>query len=158
MEICADPEIARWTNVPSPYTLEDARAWIALAAVERRRGTALHLLATRADDVVGSAALRLHGGGEPYGDAGYYVAPEARGQGNARRALALVTALGIEFHSLPYIEVAVAPANEASMRVPRAAGYTEDRRELREFKSRLMEFTIWRHPSALAKWQRSSPS
>ena len=28
---CSDPEVARWTKVPSPYTLEDARAWIAAA-------------------------------------------------------------------------------------------------------------------------------
>ena len=26
--ICQDPEIPRWTNVPSPYSEEDARAFI----------------------------------------------------------------------------------------------------------------------------------
>jgi RimJ/RimL family protein N-acetyltransferase len=27
-EICQDPEISRWTRVPSPYSEEHARAWI----------------------------------------------------------------------------------------------------------------------------------
>src|SRR5688500_1776718 len=35
---CNDPDVARWTKIPSPYTLEDARAWIALSALERERG------------------------------------------------------------------------------------------------------------------------
>jgi RimJ/RimL family protein N-acetyltransferase len=25
---CQDPEIPRWTHVPSPYTAEHARAWV----------------------------------------------------------------------------------------------------------------------------------
>lgn len=30
-EACQDPEIARWTQVPSPYTEEDAREFIRIA-------------------------------------------------------------------------------------------------------------------------------
>ena len=26
---CNDPEIVRWTTVPTPYSAEDARAWLA---------------------------------------------------------------------------------------------------------------------------------
>ena len=145
-QICADPEIARWTNVPSPYTLEDARGWIALAAVERERGTGLHLVAVRtADDrVVGAAALRLHERPEPHGEAGYWVAADARRAGIGTRALELVSGLAFDAMALPYVEVVIAPDNAPSLAVARRAGFTEQRRELREFKGELTEFTIWR--------------
>ena len=32
---CRDPEIPRWTRVPSPYTREDAERFLAVAAAER---------------------------------------------------------------------------------------------------------------------------
>jgi RimJ/RimL family protein N-acetyltransferase len=144
-QICADPEIARWTNVPSPYTLEDAHGWIALAAIEREHGTGLHLVAVRsADDrVVGAASLRLHDGPEPFGDAGYWVAADARRSGIARRSVELVTAHAFDGLSLRRVEIVIAPGNEASLAVARRCGYREDRRELREFKGALMEFAVF---------------
>ncbi len=149
--ICADPEIARWTNVPAPYTLEDARAWMALAAVERERGTALHLVAVRtADDrVVGAAALRLHELPEPHADAGYWVAADARRTGIAARAVDLVSGLAFGALSLAAVELVVSPQNEASLAVARRCGYTERRRELREFKGALAEFAIFRRAAPL---------
>jgi RimJ/RimL family protein N-acetyltransferase len=145
-QICADPEIARWTNVPSPYTLEDAHGWIALAAVERERGTALHLVAVRDDDdrVAGAAALRLHEQPEPHGEAGYWVAADDRRAGVGARALELVTALGLGAMSFPYVEVVIAPDNAPSLALARRTGFTEQRRELRPFKGELTEFAVWR--------------
>ena len=35
---CQDPEIPRWTFVPSPYSLEDARAFLESSARRRRPG------------------------------------------------------------------------------------------------------------------------
>jgi RimJ/RimL family protein N-acetyltransferase len=143
-QICADAEIARWTNVPSPYTLEDARGWIGLAAVERERDTGLHLVAAQGDDdrVVGAAALRLHARPEPHGEAGYWVAADARGAGIGTRTLELVTALAFGA-ALPYVEVVIAPGNAPSLALARRAGYSERRRELRLFKGELTEFAIW---------------
>jgi len=144
-QICADPEIARWTNVPSPYTLEDARGWIALAAIERERGTGLHLVAVRITDkrVVGAAALRLHGDSETFGDAGYWVAADARRGGVAARSVGLITAHAFGALLLHRVEIVISPENEASLAVARRCGYTEDRRELREFKGALMEFAVF---------------
>jgi RimJ/RimL family protein N-acetyltransferase len=145
-QICADAEIARWTNVPSPYTLEDAHGWIALAAVERERGTAMHLVVVRTDDdrVVSAAALRLHAQPEPHGEGGYWVAADARRAGIGTRALELVTGLAFDAMSLPYVEVVIAPDNAPSQAVAQRAGFTERRRELRSFKGELTEFAIWR--------------
>jgi [ribosomal protein S5]-alanine N-acetyltransferase len=132
--------------VPSPYTLEDARGWIALAAVERDRGTGLHLVAVRvADDrIVGAAALRLEELPEPHGDAGYWVAANARRTGIAARSVDLVTDHALGALSLPYVEIVISPDNDASLAVARRCGYTEQRRELREFKGELTEFAVFR--------------
>jgi len=126
--------------VPSPYTLEDARGWIALAAIERERETVLHVVAVREGDdlVVGAGALRLQG------EIGYWVAADARGSGIGSRLVELLTRFAFETLSFPYVEIAIAPENEASLGVARRCGYTEQRRELREFKGALMEFAIHR--------------
>ena len=145
-EICADPEIARWTHVPSPYTLEDARSWIVLAAVERERGTGLHLLAERAADgcVVGSAALRLHRHPRKSGEVGYWVAPGARRTGVGTRAVTLLAGFALGPLELPFVEIVVSPDNTASLALARRAGFQEQGGQLREFKGELTEFTVWR--------------
>jgi RimJ/RimL family protein N-acetyltransferase len=145
-EVCSDPEIARWTNVPSPYTLEDAHAWIALAAIERERGSALNLVALRAADesLVGSVALRLHSDPERHGETGYWVARDARRTGVATRALALIGELAFGELELAWVEIVIAPDNEPSLALARRAGYAPGERQLREFKGELTEFELWR--------------
>ena len=94
--------------------------------------------------MAGAAALRLHEHPEPHGEAGYWVAADARGAGIGTRSLDLVTGLAFDAMALPYVEAVIAPANEPSLAVARRSGFTEDRRELRAFKGELTEFTIWR--------------
>src|SRR4051794_41823179 len=36
--ICQDPEISRWTRVPSPYTRADAQGWMAASELDRQAG------------------------------------------------------------------------------------------------------------------------
>ena len=80
---CQDPEIPRWTAVPSPYTEADARAWLesdeeeSFAVVDRASG-----------ELLGSIGVRYLDGG--IGEVGYWVKQEARGRGVATRALGLV--------------------------------------------------------------------
>jgi RimJ/RimL family protein N-acetyltransferase len=126
--------------VPSPYTLEDARGWIALAAIERERETVLHVVAVRESDdlVVGAGALRLQG------EVGYWVAADARRSGIGSRVVELLTRFAFEALAFPYVEIVISPENEASLRVARRCGYAEQRRELREFKGELVEFAIYR--------------
>ena len=143
--ICADREIARWTHVPSPYTLEDARAWIALAAIERERGTGLHMIAERiaGGGIAGSAALRLHRQPD-HGELGYWVAAGARRAGVGSRAVTLLTEFGFARLGLPYVEIVISPDNAASLALARRAGFREEGRQLREFKGELVEFVLWR--------------
>ena len=137
--------------MPSPYTLEDARAWIALAAVERLRGTGLHLLAERIADgrIVGSAALRLHRRPRTSGEVGYWVAPDARRAGVGTGAVRLLTAFALGPLGLPFVEIVISPDNAASLALARRAGFREQGGQLREFKGELTEFTLWRRDAVV---------
>jgi RimJ/RimL family protein N-acetyltransferase len=145
-EGCSDPEVARWTLVPSPYTLEDARAWIALATVQSKGDRELALVIVRPgeDRPVGGAALRVRTDPEPHGDIGYWVAAAARRQGVGKRAVLLLADHGLGALGLPFIEISVSPDNEASRRLALSAGFEPHDHRLREFKGRLEEFDIFR--------------
>jgi RimJ/RimL family protein N-acetyltransferase len=145
-EGCSDPEVARWTKVPSPYTLEDARAWIAATEVRRGRGTELQLVIVRGDEdrVVGGVALRLRADPEPHGDIGYWVAAGARRLGVGSGAVRLLAHHGLEALGLRWIEIIVSPRNEASRRLALSAGFEPYAVELREFKGALEEFEVLR--------------
>ena len=57
--ICQDPEISRWTRVPSPYTREDAEGWIAAAELDRQAGLGIDWLAVDEEgEVVASIAVQ----------------------------------------------------------------------------------------------------
>jgi [ribosomal protein S5]-alanine N-acetyltransferase len=77
----SSPDIPRWTRVPSPYTLEDARLFLARCAT----GSDLQFALCRGEEPVGSIALM--------GDeVGYFASPEGRGQGLVTRAVRLLVA------------------------------------------------------------------
>jgi RimJ/RimL family protein N-acetyltransferase len=149
-EGCSDPEVARWTLVPSPYTLEDARAWIALATPQRKGDRELALVIVRKgeDLPVGGSSLRVRTDPERHGDIGYWVAPAARREGLGSRAVRLLAAHGLDALGLPWIEIAVSPDNEASRRLALRAGFEPHDRQLREFKGRLEEFELFRLPAS----------
>jgi RimJ/RimL family protein N-acetyltransferase len=142
---CSDPAVARWTNVPSPYTLDDARAWIVLAARQCARGSELALVIVREseDRVVGGVSLRLRTDPDLHGDIGYWVAASERRQGLGARAVRLLAAHGIDRLGLGRIEIAVSPQNRASLALAHSAGFVPTRVELREFKGTLEEFRIF---------------
>jgi RimJ/RimL family protein N-acetyltransferase len=145
-EGCSDAAVARWTKVPSPYTLEDARTWIAIAARVRAAGTELPLVIVREgeDRVVGCVALRPRVGPEPHGEVGYWVSAAVRRGGLGTRAVRLVTAHALDRLGLRWIEITVSPRNAASLALARSAGFTAQGRELREFKGAMEEFEILR--------------
>ncbi len=126
LRICQDPEIQRWTRVPSPYLEHHARSFASLssrAGVEE--GTGAHLLAvdTATDVVLGAVGLSLDLA-DLAGEVGYWVAPEARGRGVATRGTRLVCRLGLERLQLGYIGLEAAADNAASNAVARRLGFT----------------------------------
>jgi RimJ/RimL family protein N-acetyltransferase len=116
---CQDPEISRWTSVPSPYTEADALQWLesdeeeTFAIVDRSTG-----------ELLGSIGVRYPAGG--IGEAGYWVKRGARGRGIATRALALLSRWALGEKELGRFQVRVDVENEASQRVAEKAGFVRE--------------------------------
>lgn len=125
---CGDDLVRRYLpRLPEPYTLADARSWIAEGSVAARAsGGAAYAIADPADD-------RLLGGigiGNPLperrqGEIGYWVAPWARRRGVATAAVRALAegALAATFGRL---ELLTGVENEASQRVALAAGFRRE--------------------------------
>lgn len=124
---CSDPEIPRWTRVPSPYTREDAERFLASAATEAAAGEGVLLAVCEAqhDRLVGTVGLmevdRTRGSGE----IGYWTAAPARGRGLTARAVALLRDWAHAELGLGAIEVLPHRDNRPSQRVAERAGFTD---------------------------------
>ena len=85
---CNDPEIVRWTTVPTPYSAEDARAWLERCKTAWSEGAAPLAVVDRASGEIAAAiTLWLHGS---VGELGYWAAPAFRGRGYVPRAVQLL--------------------------------------------------------------------
>jgi RimJ/RimL family protein N-acetyltransferase len=127
-EICQDPEISRWTRVPSPYGEDHARAWIEQTVrdwADRRHG-AFAVTDRETGEVVGAVGLRLHEDYALQGSIGYWVAREARGRGIATAALRIVSRWALRELGLPRVQLVTDPENEPSQRVAEAAGFRRE--------------------------------
>jgi len=97
-EVCTDPDIARWTTVPSPYTRADAEGFITQFVVQGWQQERDFTWAVRAPGAVDGPVLGMMGvsirAGEPgsplSGEIGYWTAPDARGRGLTTAAGRLV--------------------------------------------------------------------
>jgi RimJ/RimL family protein N-acetyltransferase len=120
---CQDPEIPRWTSVPSPYLPEDARRFLAIVASQAAAGSGFSLAMADVDDrLIGTVGLmEVHDG---RGEIGYWVAAEARGRGAAVRATVLLRDWAHSELGLHTIEVLPHRHNHASRRVAERAGFT----------------------------------
>lgn len=148
VEICQDPEIQRRTRVPSPYTEQDARAWLDGHDEEVRRGAGLSLCVADAGDPERVLASIGVVGGDPddrVAEVGYWVAPEARGRGVATAAVRLLARWLFEELDRARIELVVATDNVASQAVARKAGFTREgvKRSAIEVKGVRYDATLW---------------
>jgi RimJ/RimL family protein N-acetyltransferase len=124
-EICRDPEIARWTTVPRPYTEQHARRWIEQTARDWERGEGEAAFAvTGGDEVLGAIGLRIPPDDEA--SVGYWVAADARGHGVATGALRLIMRWAFDELGVRRLELVTLPGNVASQRVAEKAGFRRD--------------------------------
>jgi RimJ/RimL family protein N-acetyltransferase len=120
---CQDPEIPRWTTVPSPYRREHAVEWIVQSAADRRGA---RLLAVDGEDrLLGSFAVMELDRALGYGEIGYWVVAEARGRGVATRAVVLLRDWAQAGLGLSELEILADLENLGSRRVAERAGFTE---------------------------------
>jgi RimJ/RimL family protein N-acetyltransferase len=124
---CRDPDIERFTRVPSPYTEDDARHFVALSAAALADGTGAHLLATdtRDDRVLGAIGLSVDAR-DWSGELGYWVVPDARRRHVATRGGRLLLRFAFEVLELGYVMLWAAAVNAGSNGVARALGFTHE--------------------------------
>jgi RimJ/RimL family protein N-acetyltransferase len=117
---CQDPEIPRWTSVPSPYTEQDARSFLAGAPNVH----SFAVVDAVGDELLGSVGYQLLS--DSRATFGYWVAREARGRGVASRALRLLSRWALREHGLARVQLIVEPENVASIRVAENAGFRRE--------------------------------
>ena len=125
---CQDPEIGRWTSVPSPYGEADARAYLLHRFDAIHAGTAAPFAIVHAssESLLGSIALNWLDSKNRSGEVGYWLALEARGHGHATRAVRLICDWGFQTLGLERVELLAATANPASQRVAERAGFSRE--------------------------------
>jgi RimJ/RimL family protein N-acetyltransferase len=124
-QACQDPEIPRWTTIPTPYTEADARAYIE-AVIDPTAEDHINLAVTSASDgrLVGSIGLAIV---RPHvGEIGYWAAAEARGQGYTPRALRLISKWAFDELKLSRVQLGTFPGNRPSERVAEKVGYVAE--------------------------------
>jgi RimJ/RimL family protein N-acetyltransferase len=127
-DACQDPDIPRFTRVPSPYRREDAEAWIAHATDAWAAGSeaVFVVVDAREGTLLGSTGLMRLDEARNVAEIGYWVAKEARRRGVATRAVRLVARWAVHDLGVGRLELMTHVDNDASQRVARATGFTRE--------------------------------
>jgi RimJ/RimL family protein N-acetyltransferase len=121
---CQDPEIPRWTRVPSPYTPDDARTYLAIARADAAVGRGVALAIADADDAfIGTIGLMDVDRAVGSGEIGYWIAPPARGRGVTVRAIALLRDWAVRDLGITSLDILPHRDNMASRVVAERAGF-----------------------------------
>lgn len=127
-DACQDPDIPRFTRVPSPYGRQDATAFVAQTERGWAAGTtAIFAIAEATTDVViGSIGLMRIAEDRAVAEIGYWVARDVRRRGIATRAVRLVSTWGVCRIGIARIELMTRVENLGSQRVATSAGFTRE--------------------------------
>ncbi|WP_406391680.1 GNAT family N-acetyltransferase [Streptomyces sp. NBC_00882] len=124
-EMMNDEQVGAWTDVPQPYSEEQARAWITqYASTEREAGRGLDFAVTEflTQRLVGIVQLAKTNWHVRSTELSYIIAPWARGEGYASEA-ALATAQWLfTDQKFERIELRTAADNTASQQVAQKIG------------------------------------
>lgn len=121
---CQDPEIQKWTRVPSPYALEDAYTFVELSRSALADGTGAHLVVVGADDgrLRGAVGVGLDWR-DRTGEVGYWVAPDVRRQRIATSATGRLCRFAFEDLGIAKLHLMASIDNPASTGVAERLGF-----------------------------------
>ncbi len=122
---CQDPEIQRWTGVPSPYHRANAIEYLARVEREEAAGKIVAFVAVDGHDLLGSFSVMELDRAPHYGEIGYWVAASARGRGVASRAVTLLRDWCASGLGLEVIELLIHEENQPSQRVAERTGFLD---------------------------------
>ncbi|MET0931510.1 MAG: GNAT family N-acetyltransferase [Aeromicrobium sp.] len=126
VEMAVDPDMARWTAIPSPYTRDMAEQF-AFTAMPRGWDEGSHRgWAIEAVDDAGRArfAGNVDVRQKPIADIGFALHPWARGRGVMARAVRLAADWSLTEGGVEIIHWRSRIGNEASLRVAHSTGFT----------------------------------
>jgi RimJ/RimL family protein N-acetyltransferase len=119
---CQDPDIQRFTTVPSPYTRQHAAAFPVKAAAGWADETDTIWALRHTGTLAGVVGLHRLGGGE--GELGYWLAPRSRGTGLMTEAAHVVIDWGFTGPlALSRIEWRAVVGNTGSARIAQRLGF-----------------------------------
>lgn len=124
VELLDEPDIARWTPMPSPFDIEAGIAYLKRAQQGRARGQRIQLAIT-ADGGKPLGEVLLFGVdlGLKEAELGYLVGAPSRRRGLASAALSLLSGYAHGTLGLRRLLLRIDPANTASSAVARRCGY-----------------------------------
>jgi RimJ/RimL family protein N-acetyltransferase len=123
-----DPDVLRFTRVPTRRSDDFAAGWIAGYVQGWRDGSRAGFAIIDCDDdaFLGMCGLIRIDWEASEAEMGYVVAPAARGRGAASRSIDLVSRWAFDDLGLARIEAVIDVTNEASLRVAERAGYKRE--------------------------------
>jgi RimJ/RimL family protein N-acetyltransferase len=127
---CQDPDIPKYTRVPSPYTRESAEHFLknnraAWVLGEKAPEVSFLIVDRTSDRVLGTIGLKQYRDRDAC-EVGYWLAADARGNGYVTRAVRLVARWGLEDLGFRRCELTTAVDNTASQAVAARAGFTRE--------------------------------
>ena len=125
VEACRDPEVARFTTVPSGYRADHTLEWMQRGMAGLAAGTDINAVIVDATDgdVLGTVSLHEINRNTSRAVAGYLTGRWARGRGVATRGLRLICRHAFDDLRLERVEVTIEPENAASCAVAEAVGF-----------------------------------
>ncbi|MFE0681643.1 GNAT family N-acetyltransferase [Streptomyces sp. NPDC058961] len=122
---CQDPDIQRWTTVPSPYLREHAEAFTSSYGPDGwRHDTDYTFAVLTADGSVLVAMMSVTRRGPGCAELGFWAAKEHRGRGYAVEAAARLSRWAFEAAAVDRLEWRAEVGNEASRAVALKVGFT----------------------------------
>lgn len=125
IDALADPETHRWTPLPEPQSVQEAREWITTRIEQAATDEHEHFaVQTRhPDELAGGVNVFFH---EPWrAELGYFIVPGARRRGLASRAVSLV-AEWAHRNGVERLEALIDAENVASFPVVESAGFRRE--------------------------------
>ena len=121
---CQDSEIARWTRIPSPYTLAHATAWV--EAKPEENAVSLLVLDAATEQLLGAVGLVAIEREQARAAVGFWTAAWARRRGVAAGAIRLLAPWAFEALALARLQAFAHEENHGSQRTLERVGFTRE--------------------------------
>jgi RimJ/RimL family protein N-acetyltransferase len=124
---CQDPEIPRWTRVPTPYGQAEVDAFFAMVEQRVVEGDEAksYVLATDRDELLGCVGFPRVQPAAASAELGYWLAAHARGQGHLTAAARVLVREALRA-GYERIDAEVLVGNDASCRLLERVGFTHE--------------------------------